>query len=199
MPSAVGAMLSDCSPQAAIRGLERWLVHGRFSYPRVLDSRGELQNRSPGDHTRFPPTLISTVSCWFPLAPLMRCLLMSSKLRMHSCLNVDEILRLFACELVASEAKATAVALACCCKRFEEPALDALWETQNQLTPLLKCFPRDVWDENGGSIVSPLTAIIFPAFNHLVSKDFQENPDKSRMDSFPKVCSKDAVYQGGCL
>jgi len=64
---------------------------------------------------------------------------------MHPCLNVDEILSLVACELVVSEAKATAVALACCCKGFEEPVLDTLWETQEQLTPLLECLPQEVW------------------------------------------------------
>jgi len=74
---------------------------------------------------------------------------------MHRCLSVDEILRLLACELIASEAKATAAALARCCKTFEEPVLDALWETLDQLTPLLKCFPRDVWEEEDGSFVSP--------------------------------------------
>ena len=35
------------------------------------------------------------------------------------------------------------------------------------------------------------------ALNRLVLKDFQENPEKSRMDSFPKVCPEDAGDQGG--
>ena len=52
---------------------------------------------------------------------------------MHACLNVpDEILRLIACELVASEGQATAVPLACCSQSFEGPVLDALWETQDR-------------------------------------------------------------------
>ena len=38
---------------------------------------------------------------------------------MHLWLSVDEILRLVACELVASEAKATAVALARYCETVE--------------------------------------------------------------------------------
>ena len=63
---------------------------------------------------------------------------------MHPYLNVDEILRLLACELVDSEAKSTAVSLACCCKTFEDPVLDALWETQSKLFPLLKSLPADV-------------------------------------------------------
>jgi len=78
---------------------------------------------------------------------------------MHPCLNVDEILRLLARELVESKAKATVAALARCCKSFEEPVLGALWEEQERLAPLLKCFPRDVWEEDDdGSFVSPLAA-----------------------------------------
>ena len=70
---------------------------------------------------------------------------------MHTCLNVDEILRLIACELVASrgKGKVTAVALACCCKSLEDPMLDVLWVTQGRLLPLLKTFPEDVWNEGG--------------------------------------------------
>jgi hypothetical protein len=44
---------------------------------------------------------------------------------MHFCLGVDDILRLLARELVAPGAMSTAVALASCCKIFEDPALDA--------------------------------------------------------------------------
>ena len=55
---------------------------------------------------------------------------------MHPCLRVDEIIRLVACELVELEANGTVAALACCCKSFEEPVLDVLWETQVELTLL---------------------------------------------------------------
>ena len=81
----------------------------------------------------------------------------SSRFDMHACLNVDEIVRFVACELIASEANATVVSLACCCKDFQEPVLDALWETQDRLTPLLKCFPQGVWEEK----VSQVTKLIF--------------------------------------
>ena len=64
---------------------------------------------------------------------------------MHPCLHVDEIVRLIACQLVAFEGGATAVALACCCKSFEGPALDVLWETQQLLDPLFKSLPGDIW------------------------------------------------------
>ena len=79
---------------------------------------------------------------------------------MHPCLRVDEILRLIACELVASKGKTTAVALACCCKIFEDPALDALWGTQKWLFPLLESFPGDVWDRVGDGVgFSPMFVI----------------------------------------
>ena len=73
---------------------------------------------------------------------------------MHLCLSVDEILRLIASELVTSGTKATAAALACCCKSFKDPMLDALWRKQYELAPLLKCFPQDAWNEEDGSFVS---------------------------------------------
>ena len=63
---------------------------------------------------------------------------------MHRCLRVDGIVRFLARKLVVSEAEATAVSLACCCKGFENPVLDELWETQVELTPLLKSLPADV-------------------------------------------------------
>jgi hypothetical protein len=79
----------------------------------------------------------------------------------HPCLNVDEILRTVASELVESGAKATAVALARCCKNFEEPVLDPLWETQERLLPLLKSFPGDVWNLNeAGYFVSALAVLV---------------------------------------
>ena len=87
---------------------------------------------------------------------------------MHACLRVDEIVRLLACELVASEANATAVSFACCCKGFEDPVLDELWETQERLTPLLKCFPQDVWEEIDGIFVSQVMANIFSALSYLI-------------------------------
>ena len=87
---------------------------------------------------------------------------------MHACLRVNEIVRLLACELVVLEAKATAVSLACCCKTFEEPVLDALWETQDRLTPLLECFPRDVWKGKDGKFVSQVMEFIFPTLSHLL-------------------------------
>ena len=105
---------------------------------------------------------------------------------MHPCLNVDEILRLLACELVGSEARATAVALGSCCKSFEDPVLDALWETQHRLIPLLKCLPQDVWEEEEGDFVSELTSFIRPAHNRLIWKSFKRIPTKAEWNDFRK-------------
>jgi hypothetical protein len=85
---------------------------------------------------------------------------------MHACLRVDEILRFLACELVGSETKATAVALACCCKSFEDPALDALWGTQDRVLPLLKSLPGDVWKGDAYTVSTP-TIHIFFSLNYL--------------------------------
>ena len=74
---------------------------------------------------------------------------------MHACLDVDEIVRLIAWELVASDTKATAVALARCHKSFEDPVLDVLWETQEVLLPLLKSLPGDVWNGDGCTVSTP--------------------------------------------
>jgi len=87
---------------------------------------------------------------------------------MHPCLNVDEIVRLIAHELVASEAKDSAAALARCRKAFEDPVLDTLWETQSQLSPLLTSLPGDVWNQPGMFAVSTPTADIFSPLNYLV-------------------------------
>ncbi|KAF9786378.1 hypothetical protein BJ322DRAFT_1059290, partial [Thelephora terrestris] len=76
---------------------------------------------------------------------------MCSPFEMHPCLNVDEILRLVAYELIASELKATAVSLACCCRSIQDPVLDTLWETQDRLVTLLKCLPQEVWKEENGT------------------------------------------------
>ena len=80
---------------------------------------------------------------------------------MHRCLNVDEILRLIAYELVASETEATAVCMARCCKCFQGPVLDTLWAEQFDLSPLFKCFPGDVWNEGGYKVSVPTTWVCF--------------------------------------
>ena len=86
---------------------------------------------------------------------------------MPACLNVDEIIRLIASELVASRVRATAVSFACCRKNFEGPVLDVLWETQNRLLPLLKSFPVGVWNEGKCTVSTPITRV-FSSLNCFV-------------------------------
>ena len=108
-----------------------------------------------------------------------------SGFKMHPCLGVDEILRFLACELVTSGAKATAVILAHCCKGFEDPMLDVLWETQDRLLPLLRSLPEDVWKVDAGKFVSPLVAFGFSPPNRSAGEVFRTNPDKSGMGWSP--------------
>ena len=105
---------------------------------------------------------------------------------MHPCLHVDEILRLVACQLIGLEAKATAVSLASCCRSFGDPVLDALWETQNRLTPLLKCLPEEVWREEDGSFVSQLVIAVHLLLKCLFPQFLQRIPTKVEWTNLQK-------------
>jgi len=118
---------------------------------------------------------------------------------MHPCLGVDEVLRLLACELVASGANATAVSLARCCKGFADPVLDVLWEIQERLLPLLKSFPGDVWKVEAGRFVSLLKLSILSSSNRVTEEVFQETSDETGMVSFPKIRSGSTGAQSGHL
>ena len=87
-------------------------------------------------------------------------------------LNADETARHIACELVASERKVTAVCLACCCKSFEDPVLDALRATQFGSSPSFECFPGDVWNEGGYAVSAPTTCGLFFPIGLKVFKQF---------------------------
>lgn len=114
---------------------------------------------------------------------------------MHPCLGVDEIVRFLTRELVVSKAKKTAVALACCCKGFEDPVLDVLWETQERFGPLLRCFPaRDIW-KKGETFVSWLAARIFSATNHQIRQSFKRIPTKAEWTNFRKYALRMRVLE----
>ena len=104
---------------------------------------------------------------------------------MHVCLSVDEIVRLIACELVASKSKATTVAFAGCRKSFEDPALDVLWGTQEELLPLLKCLPGDVWNEGGYAVSTPTTWCSL-SLNRFIRKAFKRFPTTPEWARFRK-------------
>ena len=95
---------------------------------------------------------------------------------MFPCFRVDRIVKLVASELVASGWEGTALALACCCKNFEDPALDVLWETQSELLdPLLDTFPEEIW---GPWDVGVLTIFIFHPLNSSLPVTFQKAPNR---------------------
>ena len=108
---------------------------------------------------------------------------------MHPCLYVDEIVRLIAHELVASKGLAASVALACCCKSFEDPALDALWETDGRLFRLFKSFPEDVWDGEKCT-VSALTTHASSFLNYLVKKRLKRPPTTLEWTRFRKYARR---------
>jgi hypothetical protein len=108
---------------------------------------------------------------------------------MHVCLSVDEILRLVVCELVGSEANATAVALACSCKSFADPALDVVWETQGRLLMLLKSLPGDVWNGDGCTVSTPIAHVLF-FLNHLDQKTFRRLPTTLEWARFRKYARR---------
>ena len=105
-------------------------------------------------------TLGSNVSCHLIHAPSVhgQTYLLDS---MHPCLNVDEIVRPIAHELVTSGGKASAVSLAWCCKSFEDPVLDVLWAEQEGLLPLLKSLPGGVWNDDECTVSVPKTCDFF--------------------------------------
>ena len=113
---------------------------------------------------------------------------------MHVCLHVDEIVRPIACELVSSQGGATAVALACCCQNFEDPGLDSLWETQHRLTPLLKTFLEDIWDE-GECIVSARASYIVPSLNYFIRKYFRRLPATQELARFRKYARRMQMFR----
>ena len=108
---------------------------------------------------------------------------------MHACLNVDEILRLIASELVVSQGGATAVALACCCKSFEDPVLDTLWETQYQLFPLLESLPGDIWKDGKRGVSAP-TTYVFSSLNYFIPKYFKRLPTTLECTRFRKYAQR---------
>ena len=107
---------------------------------------------------------------------------------MHPCLNVDEILRQLTRELVASEVKATAVSLACCCKGFEDLVLGVLWESQDRLLPLLMTLPPDVWKEEVDHFVSPLREFVAVPSHRI--KSFKRMPTKVEWNRFRKYAQE---------
>ena len=116
---------------------------------------------------------------------------------MHPCLNVDEIIRHIACELVASKAGATTVALARSCKAIEDPVLDVLWGTQERLQLLLGTLPGDIWNEPECTASAP-TAYVSSSLNRFSLAVFQEMPNDTRVGSFPELRSKNAASHRTC-
>ena len=75
----------------------------------------------------------------------------------HGSLGPNEIVTLIAANLVSDKATASAVALARCARSLEEPVLCEVWRTLSSLTPLVKCFPPELWEIRDGKLASTTT------------------------------------------
>lgn len=65
---------------------------------------------------------------------------------MHRCLCISEILReIF--EYCALSNLSPLAHLARTCRLFREPALDILWRELDDVSPLMKCLPSNLWVE----------------------------------------------------
>jgi len=110
---------------------------------------------------------------------------------MHACLNVDEILRGISRELIGTPGgEGAVVALACCCKSFEDPVLDTLWIRQNELLPLLWTFPEDVWNDDGWIVSGPTTCMCFRLIKALIRKSFKRLPTATEWGRFRKYARR---------
>jgi hypothetical protein len=85
---------------------------------------------------------------------------------MHRCWDVVELTRTIFEELesitlapnrlrVSKEASLYRLALTC--RKFADPAVTLLWESQYGVMPLLKCLPSHKWEISEGSFVSRST------------------------------------------
>jgi hypothetical protein len=74
------------------------------------------------------------------------------------------------------------VGLTCCCKIFEDPVLDATWETQRGLAPLPGAFPQDVWEMD--CTVSTRTIRIIHPLIYFIRKVFKRPPTTLELASF---------------
>ena len=101
---------------------------------------------------------------------------------MHRCLWLDDIVRPIAFELIADGGQATAVSLACSCKRFEDLVLDELWGVQDQLVPLLKILPGDIWNPGEYDVSPAITILILSLLNRLNCKSLKRPPTKQEWD-----------------
>ena len=108
---------------------------------------------------------------------------------------MDKVVRLIAYELVASGGRPTTIALVCCCRSFEDPALDVLWGTLETLLLLFESFPEDVWNWGRCTVSLPTTHAL-SLFQLLGLKDFPKTPNYVGVGSVPEVHPKDAKALG---
>ncbi|KAJ7626229.1 hypothetical protein B0H17DRAFT_963456 [Mycena rosella] len=85
---------------------------------------------------------------------------------MYRALEIPEIVDGIVAEVrdIFTSRRADLVALARTCRAFQNPALDRIWRSQDTLSHLVRCLPRDLWDETTISR-EPVSARILYSFD----------------------------------
>jgi hypothetical protein len=87
---------------------------------------------------------------------------------MHRCWDVLELTRMIFEQLESIRLapnrppvrkEASLYRLALTCRKFTDPAVTLLWESQDGIMPLLKCLPSHKWEISEGSFVSRSTSL----------------------------------------
>ena len=121
---------------------------------------------------------------------------------MHQCLQLDDIVRLVAAEIINLE-RPSAVSFACTCSLIEATVMGVLWGShQHDLINLFRCFPSDVWEireSDSGKLYfvwatssrfrRPIRADSWP-FCRLIG--FQATPISLGMGTGQPICQLDA-------
>jgi hypothetical protein len=121
---------------------------------------------------------------------------------MERCLGVAELLS----TILFFMDRPSQARLAQCCRRFLEPAVDALWSELDSLAPLLRTMPHDVWAERhthvghmdsvGRSIVRARDVLPWSATcSDIARLVLQKSAAASRLESIPVLCGSRADTQ----
>ncbi|KAH7908724.1 hypothetical protein BJ138DRAFT_323541 [Hygrophoropsis aurantiaca] len=83
-----------------------------------------------------------------------------SSITMHRILTIPELVLNIFQNIITTKPdgvpridRVTLASLARCCRRFREPALESMYAEIRNLHWLIKCMPRDLWEDNGKKLV----------------------------------------------
>ena len=73
--------------------------------------------------------------------------------------------------------------------------LDALWETQDSLAPLLRCLPQEVWGGEGDIFVSQAMTSMSLPLNYLFQKYFNRVPTQADWTNVQKYSQRVTCFK----